>query len=66
MKIELVVETLAHSINGRHGKLGRGDETVNPWYPCGQIFLQTHANLSLHLTEGYMHSLTEDVSDTML
>jgi hypothetical protein len=25
MKIELVVETSAHSINGRYGRLGHGD-----------------------------------------
>jgi hypothetical protein len=54
----MVVETLDHPINGRHGGSGHGDKDVSLRYPCGQIFLQAHAKLNLRLTEGYMHSLT--------
>ena len=55
----VVVETLNHSINRRHGGSSRADIIVNPRYPYGWFFLQAHADLSLRLTEGYMHSLTE-------
>jgi hypothetical protein len=60
---ELVVETLAHSINKKHGGSVRGDRTVNPRYHDGQFFLQAYVDLSLHLTEGYTHSLTEGCTD---
>jgi hypothetical protein len=62
MKQELMVETSTHSINGRHGRLDRGDWTIIPWYPCGHIYLQTHVDLSSCLIEGYMHILPEDWS----
>jgi hypothetical protein len=62
----VVVETSTHSINRRHGGSGRGDRTVSPRYPYGQFFLQAHAELSLCLTGGYMHSLTEEGTDERL
>jgi hypothetical protein len=59
----LVIETSTHSINETHGGSGRGDKTVSPRYHDGRFFLQAHADLSLHLTEGYMHNLTEGCID---
>jgi hypothetical protein len=56
MKKRVVVETLTHSINRRHGGSGRGDRTVSPRYPYGWFFLQAHVDLSLRLTEGYTQS----------
>jgi hypothetical protein len=52
MKIEMVVETSAHSINGRHVRSDRGDLTINPWYPCGQISLQKPCRSELAFDKG--------------
>jgi hypothetical protein len=62
----VVVETSTHSINRRHGGSGRGDRTVSPRYHDGRFFLQAHVDLSLRLTEGYTHSLTEGCTDVKL
>jgi hypothetical protein len=62
----VVVETLTHSINRRHGGSGRGDRTVSPRYHDGHFFLQAHAELSLQLTGGYTHSLIEEGTDERL
>jgi hypothetical protein len=55
----VVVETSTHSINRRYGGSGCGDRTVSSRYPYGQLFLHAHAELSLHMTRGYMHSLKD-------
>jgi hypothetical protein len=62
----VVVETLTHSINRKHGGSGCGDKTVSPRYPYGRFFLQAHVDLSLRLTGGYTHSLTEECTDERL
>jgi hypothetical protein len=46
----VVVETLTHSINRRHGGSSRVDRTVSPRYPYGWFFLHSHYELSLCLT----------------
>jgi hypothetical protein len=58
-----IVETSDHSINRRHGGSSHGDRTVSSRYHDGQFFMQGHADLSLCLTEGYTHSLTERCTD---
>jgi hypothetical protein len=42
----LVVETLFHSINRRHGRSGRGDIIVNPRYLDGWFHLASPSNLA--------------------
>jgi hypothetical protein len=60
------VETLTHSINRRHGGSGCGSRTVSLRSHDGRFFLQPHAELSLHLTGAYTHSLTEEGADERL
>jgi hypothetical protein len=62
----VVVETSTHSINRRRGGSGRGDKIVSPRYHDGRFFLLAHAELSLWLTGGYTHSLTEEGADVNL
>jgi hypothetical protein len=62
----VVVETLNHSINRRHGGSGHRVKVVSPRYHGGRVFLQAHAELNLHLTGGYMHSLTEEGANERL
>jgi len=62
----VVVNTSTHSINRRHRGYVHVNRFVIPRYHSGWPFLQAHAKLSLCLTGGYTHNLTEEGIDERL
>jgi hypothetical protein len=59
----LVAETSAQSINRKLGSYGRGDKLSARGTTMDGFFLQAHTDLSLRLTGGNTHSLTEGCTD---